>query len=221
MVMRYNRTNTCERCGKDLIHGARREKDNNRNWTGRWICLDCHNRDYYYNVRKKDPNSQNNIIRSISDIRTGNLNTNSNTAKGRLLEEVTVRSRGVKNLNIENLHAKIDHSPDKEYGIIQTKSSTLHEYIYESSILKFWKFDAVGEQYKEFDYLFAYCLDKYMKMIERVYIIPKEELMKRSTIKIYKNHSKGWYEKYRVDETVYNDIYQKIIEDGIEKVLKI
>ena len=111
----YNSTNTCERCEKELVNGARREQDENRNWTGRWICIECNNRNYYYIVRKKDPNSQNNLKKSLSDIRTGNLNPNSNIAKGRILEEVTVRTRGVENLNIENLRAKIDHSPDKEY----------------------------------------------------------------------------------------------------------
>lgn len=71
------------------------------------------------------------------------------------------------------------------------------------------------EHKKNFDVLICYCASKDGKIIERIYIFPKEEIVKRSSIAIYKNPSKGsWYEKYRVkDENTLkrvNELFKKI-----------
>jgi len=61
------------------------------------------------------------------------------------------------------------------------------------------------------------------KTIERIYIIPYLEIIKRPTISVYKNPSRGvqWYEKYRVtdkDEVKkVNEIYGKILEKRKKK----
>ncbi len=51
-------------------------------------------------------------------------------------------------------------------------------------------------------------MDKYRKSIQRVYVFPYEEVIKRKGITIYNNSTSHWYDKYRVDEEPYNDVYQ-------------
>lgn len=200
---RYNDTHICDRCGRsfeDLDKSGGypfREYDKKGNWNGNWNCPDCY--------QKYDPNSSHNIDKERRDFRNDNLNQNSPTGKGYICEQITCIARGIKNLNIEkdNFNVPIDHSIDPEYGIVQSKCA-----IY-NSIYRMWKLHTENEQEKDFDYLFIYCMSKDMKNIERVYIIPWEEVIKRKSISIVKNPSKGiqWYEKYRVDEKPYNDIY--------------
>lgn len=64
--------------------------------------------------------------------------------------------------------------------------------------------------------MICYCADKNGVNIERIYIFPKEEIVKRTGTKITKNPSRGeqWYEKYRVkdEEEIkkVNGIWKKI-----------
>lgn len=74
MVRYYNRTNTCDnikedgKCEEKLSpRNANREYDEKGNWTGRWICKNCWNKNYYRDIVKKDPNSRNNLLKSITD----------------------------------------------------------------------------------------------------------------------------------------------------------
>lgn len=209
----YNRTNTCDRCKIEKLkpHKAYREyviKDKKDVWTGRWLCNKC-------------------FLKRSTDRRTGNLDPNSEQAKGDLFEELTCKWRGVKNLNIDNdnFNSPIDHSRDPELGIIQTKGALLGERFV--GILKYecWGFNAEHEIEKEFDHLLFYCASRDMKNIERVYIFPWEEILKRTSVCIYKNPSMSinihWYEKYRVkDELILkqiNDIWTKILQENDEK----
>lgn len=59
----YNRTNSCDICGDDLIisQKPRREIDKKGNWTGRWLCIKCH----YKECQKKNSISQNTIMESL------------------------------------------------------------------------------------------------------------------------------------------------------------
>lgn len=67
-----------------------------------------------------------------------------------------------------------------------------------------WSFTGFEREWnKNFDH--CYCASKDRKIIERIYIFPKKEIIKRSSIGIVKNPSKGdWYEKYRItdEETI-------------------
>ncbi len=175
--------------------------------TGKWLCNNCRNKD----IQKYDPNSGNNIIKSLAGHRTGNLNPNSSTAIGNVFEELTCRWKGVKNLNKENDNYKnpIDHSPDEAGKIYQTKGK-----LYDP-INKYWHINIINEHNAiingfEFTHLIIYCANKDGNIIERLYIFPIEEAIKRTGIKIYKNPSKGfWYEKYRIKD---KDILKKINE---------
>lgn len=70
--------------------------------------------------------------------------------------------------------------------------------------------------------MILYCLSKDRKYIERIYIIPKDEITKRSSIGIVKNPTDRWgnsitpwYEQYRIkdEKTIknVNDIWKEII----------
>lgn len=203
----YNRTNTCDRCGNRLIScDTYREHDKEGKWTGKWLCRSCWNTTDY----DKRPDSIANIIKSLRDHRMGNLDPNSTSGKGYILEVITCKARGIKNLNCENynFHTPIDHSTDPEYGILQSKGATY------SPIYRTWHLDWSNEHSKDFDNLIFYCMSKYMKSVERIYIFPYEEVIMRSGISITKNFScqthMSWYEKYEVDEKQYNDTYRNL-----------
>ena len=201
----YNRTNTCDRCGKrfgETYGHPNREYDENGNWTGKWLCAGCK-----YKI--------------TTDRRTGCLAPNSEQAKGDMFEELTCKWRGVKNMNIisDCYNSFIDHTIDPELGIIQTKGKTYN------SIEKSWQ-GGWQSRDKEFDNLILYCTSKDGKIIERIYIFPKFEVIKRASIHIYKNPSRGgkgknydpWYEEYRIkDEKILekvNNIWKEINPKG-------
>lgn len=76
--MKYNDKNLCDECNKEklTIGHARREYINGTE-TGRWLCISC-----YGKIREKDPNSKSNLLKSVADSRTGNLNPICSKAKG-------------------------------------------------------------------------------------------------------------------------------------------
>lgn len=201
----YNLTNTCHRCGKKLPPACK-EKDEKGNWTGKWLCRNCwYNTDY-----KLRPDSCAQIRKQMTKRRIGNLD-NPNMIKGDIFEEVTCIWRGVDNLNIEddNFHSPIDHSVDKELGIIQTKGVTY------DIIERNWHNRLDNEHKKKFNNLIFYCADRNMKNIIRVYIFPWEEIIKRTSVSIIKNPSRStWYEQYAIkDEKILehiNKIFQEI-----------
>lgn len=204
------KTYNCDECNEELISGrAYKEYDKEGRWTYRWLCMNCWSR----HNEKNNPFSKSNIMRSLRDHRIGNLDPNCSSAKGDMFEEITCMVRKVKNLNKENdnYRSPIDHSLDTEYGILQTKGA-----IYDS-INGNWHCNWSNEHNKEFDNLIFYCMSKDRKNIERVYIFPRREVIRITTIGIYKNLSKGgggWYEKYRVDEKPYNDAYHSLYENN-------
>lgn len=169
--------------------------------------------------QKYDPSSQMNIMKSLRDRRTGNLNDPGNIF-GDNCQELTCKWRGVKDLNKENdnYNSPIDHSRDSELGIIQTKGAKLSTA--RQGLLEYerWSRAVIREHTKEFDYLIFYCASKDGEMIERIYIFPRFEITCRTFIGIYKNVVNGWYEKYRVrDKEILeqvNKIWKKIIGKG-------
>lgn len=64
----YNSTNTCDRCGRDLLTGwgnPHREYDKNGKWTGKYLCNKCYCKDRYDKIKC-----------NITDRRTGNQDPN-------------------------------------------------------------------------------------------------------------------------------------------------
>lgn len=218
----YNKTNICPICKENnnitdnsILYpkNALCEIDKNRNQTGERICKSC----YGKNRRKNDPYCIDNVKKSLSDRRTENQNQNHQNYIGDLCEETTCIWRKVDNLNIvyDNYEYPVDHSRNPELGILQTKGRSYDPYrgCWEQNFLSLHNTIMKGF---EFDNLIFYCLSKNRKLIERIYIIPKEEIIKRNSIKIVKNNSRniGWYEKYRtIDVNVLkkvNDIWKEI-----------
>lgn len=221
-IIHYNKTNACDICGISFEKAPghpEREYDEKGNWTGKWDCGKC--------KQRHDPNSSNNIMKSLSDRRTGNLNPNSNAAKGDNFEELTCRWRStvstipVENLNkkLDNYRTPIDHSRDSELGIIQTKGC-LYNPIYQWWAQNFKREHDQTIKGFEFDNLILYCASKDGKIIKRIYIFPLEEILRRTQITIVKNlHYGGWYEYYRItdEETIkkVNEIWKKIIDNRV------
>ncbi len=205
----------CDRCGEKLKIGkALREYNIEGNWTFRWVCKNCY--------EKYDPNSYHNIIKSMANRRIGNLDPNSEHAKGDNFEELTSLWKGVKILSKENdkYCGPLDHSIDSKGKRPETKGR------FYNSTYKWWNFAPLDSDWnKEFDYEICYCVSEDGNVIERIYEIPKKEIIGRRCIGIYKSpmnsHNTSiiipWYDKYRVidEETIkiVNDIWNKIIID--------
>lgn len=202
----YNPTGICDRCNKEkLIQGkVYREYNKDGNWTGKWLCGKC------WHKEKSAKNHE--VFKLLAKHRTNKCDLDITNSRGSALEELTCIWRGVKNLNIENdnYNSPIDHSRDSELGIIQTKGGTYY--------LNGWRLNKLDrERNKPIDYIIFYCVDKNFRNIERIYIIPKSEIIGRQGITFVKDPSRGipWYEKYRVKDEgtlkMVNDIWIDII----------
>lgn len=223
----YNNTNTCDRCRKDgenrlRSHNAYREINEIGYWTGKWLCKSCYSKERYV---KGETNS--NIQQSLGSRRMGCQNPNSNNAIGDKFQELTCiwRSR-VSTIKVEDLNKKndnyrspIDHSPDSELGIIDTQGRSYDR------IDRMWHITRLERYHnKKVDNIVCYCANEDCTLIKRIYIFPKKEIEKRTSIGIYKNPTDShgypktsWYDKYRVvdEETIkeVNDIWKEIIKE--------
>lgn len=237
----YSKTNICPICREEnnitdksiLFPGnVLRRTDKNGKKIDELICRRhgwiCYNR---YNS-----NSRGNIIKSLADHRTRNL-VDPIKIFGDNCEEVTKKWLGVKRLSIEydNYKLPFDHSPipkgvstmigiklvDLSGNIPQTKGAKLTILKLRMGLMRYeyerWGSDFTNDINKNFDLLIFYCVSEDGKIIERLYIFPREEVINRTGINIYKVMKGGphWYEKYRVkDEKVLeyiNEIWKKII----------
>lgn len=72
-------------------------------------------------------------------------------------------------------------------------------------------------KFKDFDVLFLYCMNKKMKNIIRLYMIPYEEVVHRTGIGIYLDKRiESWYDQYRIwDIQSHNDVYHNLTIDEI------
>ena len=153
--------------------------DDEGNWTGKYICKNCHNK-------------------IKTDCRNRNLDPLSTVGKGFIGEMIIAKYLGLKNCNLEldNFNARFDISPDSGYKRIQVKTPSLIGGKWKATIGKTHNFDTV----------FIVCMDKNepWKDIKRMYIVPEEELHNDIQIDIYDDWPKirrakfEWIEKYRV-----------------------
>lgn len=206
-------TTTCTICKRDCTyilpnrrpHWLKYKTDENGNFKkdGKWdkssyICNLCYNKE-----NSKLPNSNINIIKSQRKFRNKQLSINCTSGRGFIGEQIWCKVRGVKNCNIEtdNFSYVFDHSPDREYGIVNTKISSLH------TKQNNWNFDLRGKC----DNVVLICMNVNWIEIERIYIIPSKEIGNRTKTTISKNStSESWYEKYRIDNAPYNEVYKSM-----------
>lgn len=215
----YNETNTCSKCAergiiKELrVWNAYRERDNNSDITGRWICRSCY--DAAYNDR---PNSTSSVMKSIADSRTNNLDPNSTKGKGDKYQLLACKREGWEDLNKKNDNylTSLDCYDPKTgvYHQIQGRRYTHNHW-------PFTNFER--EWFKEFKDMICYCASKDGKIIERKYIFPSFEIIDKKSITITKNpvdrwgnRFTPWYEEYRVTDKEElkkdNDVWNKINE---------
>lgn len=210
----YNDTNTCSRikdngeiCGKPLVCGnARRECNKVGVITGRWVCTNCWHR-------------------TLSDSRTGNLDSNCSIAKGNKFQKLSNESKSLIDLNIENddRHSPID-SIDPVTGLYYQTKGALYDRRSRSWHANFKSERRALSKGFKFHRLIYYCASEDGKIIDRMYEFTEEEIKNRSSIEVSKNPTDSrknpiipWYEKYRViDEEELNkvrEIWKKIIDN--------
>lgn len=245
----YNKTNICDKCReelkieyKELIDksilypgNAVHNIDEKGNRTEEWVCLKHYGRNY--NIY--DPDSWNNIKKSLRDRRTGNLRDSDNIL-GDNSEDLTEKWLGAERLSVKyDIYASLplDHGPVTKhinvkignklvdlYGKIpQTKASTISivikDGVYDTYEYEMWHHALYMEHDKTFDILIFYCFNEEGKTIERIYIIPYSEILKRKSIGIYKNVkncSIRWYEKYLMEDEKELKFVNKILSDIIK-----
>lgn len=223
----YNRTNTCDKCIEKgietkLIKGKAYRKHNEYgNWTGRWICASCWNKDY----QKNNPNSYTNTIKPIANHRTGNLNPNYNTTKGIRSQKLACELYGWKDLNIEN----DNYANGTPLDCYDPRTVLYHQVQgrFYNSERGYWPFTGFEDEWKKiFENMICFCFSKDGKIVERIYKFPWKDIMERTSATIYKNPidrwhnpiTPGWYEEHRItDEDELrkaNGIWKKILEEN-------
>ncbi len=215
-ITSYSEDNICPICreensitDKSILYprNANRDMDKNGNKIDEWVCKRHSLRNYH----RYDPDSYSNIRKSMSACRIGGLQDHTRVL-GDNCEELTNKLFGVKRLSVEYdkySQLSLDHSPIPNgiYMTIRGKLVDLSGKIpltrgrYYDPNRKCWSATSIERDWhKEFDILVFYCVSEDGNTIERVYIIPKYEIIKRKCISACKNTCNAWYEKYKVSE---------------------
>lgn len=222
----YNKINICYICrdkkekeeieltDKSILYpgNAYQERDKNGKATGKWTCPKHWKRDRDQTERELDP--------------TKTLGDN--------CEKLTDKLFGAKRLSVkyDNYKLSLDHSPIPDRVImIGGKLVDLSGKIPETKGRHYnprheaWFADILKEYHKKFDILIFYCISEDGKIIEMMYIFPKEDIIKIKSISMYKNPKNRWgcsiisiNERHKVtdEEEIKraNGIWQKIIEEN-------
>lgn len=208
----------CYRCGSKETYMKnngrpdwRRDVIEKNRSSDKFLCSRCFGKDY-----QNLPNSQNNIIKSMRQCRTGQLDIYSETGEGLIIEAIVAKVRKLKVLSIEldNFVYKSDISNDLEYGISEIKGPKLDNN--GRWVAK------IGSEHN-FDTLFVVCMDRNRNYIDRIYIVPESELYGYTYIEIYEDWSgvlrmEGskfeWIEEFRINDEIrdiYNDCYHNLM----------
>lgn len=207
-ISKHENTVCCKCGGKDTYINNNGKINWLRNYDekGQWdrksyLCTYC-----YDKRRQSLPDSQNNLMKSIANCRTGNVSIYDEKGKGIIGQAVAAKTLKIEDLNIkmDNFIYAIDLGRHCEHGYIEVKTRTL----------KNGKWSIRSYQMRDFDNILILCMDTYepWKDVERVYIIPWAEAIKRSGLTIVRDPSRDvWYYEFRVDEKPFNDNYHSLI----------
>lgn len=191
----------------------RKNRDEKGNWDGHsFLCTICYER--------FNPNSKNNLLKSVALCRNEEISISGKKDKGRIGEDIVSITLGLKNQNdiSNNYNSPFDLFFHPKYGKIGVKIRG-QLYNYE------WNFSDINSD-GDYDTILLLCMDnnKPWKNVDRVYAIPIEAINVKC-ISIYKNPSRrAWYDEFRIDEKPYNDSYHlisKIRRDWICKIFEV
>ena len=131
-------------------------------------------------------------------------NSMSNTEKGDICEEIVKITINAKTST--DIRYNLIHEIYKGIGVKGSGYSTIYKY---------WMIGNI-ESFK-FDNLFVVCMGSNFERVERVYIIPKDDIGSVKTITILENPSRdGWYKKFRVkDIRPYQEACKKVLSGDI------
>lgn len=135
--------------------------------------------------------------------RIGELGPNSTNGKGFIGQQIISRTYEVDdcNLKMDNFRFYVDLSKISGYGYCEVKIATVSYGVYHFNT----------KRHQDYDNIFLICMDEQWTNVERVYVIPWEYAVKRTSIGIIKNPSKKtWYAEFRIDEKLFNDTYHKM-----------
>lgn len=189
-----------------------RDRDDKGNWTGKYICFNC----YGKNRQKNDLNSQQNIIKSIRNPRTGNIKKDSEQGMVFITQAVVAKVNNIEDLNIKmdayNYH--IDMYNDI-YGRINVEYSSFRYPYYEGWMFNARRVNIIKNE--NYDTYILLCLSGDKRSIQRVCIIPNVgEIKELWTIGININGSK--YDIFQVSPNLYSNEYQSITDYLKDKI---
>lgn len=176
-----------------------------------YICSYCHGK-----IEQRKPDSQNSIIKSIRNIRTGNLRIDSETGRSVIDQGVVVKTLGGKDVNIEM--DKFDHFIDirhEKYGSVDAKGAALKSQKYfgaKGDILIYYRWTFPTRRKVDCNTYICIGYDSERKSIVMVWIIPNEGwICNLSNIDIYKTFRPSKYDQFKVDPKSFNDAYKSLM----------
>lgn len=168
----------------------------------RFLCNKC-----YMKQQNDLPDSHKNLRRDLGDLTKISITTESGT--GIFGECVIANILGIRNcddctLTKKNYDWSCPHDLEKDGRKIQVKARIQWYGQYSFSI---------GDIHN-FNILYILCLNRGMKNIRRIYVIPDIKISDKKGITIYEDSSTGdLYEEFRVEDIKqYNDAYNYIME---------
>lgn len=168
----------------------------NEKWNKKsYQCTSCYNKIKY---RSLDSNY-------VAEWRIGELDPNSPTGKGFVGAQIIAKTLGIHDCNIimDNFRFYVDLSKHSIYGYVEVKTATFDKMTGQ------WPFNVKGK--KNYDNIFLVCMDAYWKNVERIYVVPFERAIKRSSIGIVKEPSRStWYSDLIIDEKPFNNVYHNM-----------
>lgn len=176
-----------------------------KGWTGRYMCFNCSNNE----LQKKDPNSQNNIIKLIRNPRIGNIKKDSEQGMVFITQAVVAKVNDIEDLNIKtnNFNYHIDMF-NEIYGRINVEYSSFRYPSYGGWMFNSRRINIIKNE--NYDTYILLCLSIDKRKIQRVYIIPNNEKIKELwTIGI--NINSSIYDIFRINHNPYDNIYQNIV----------
>lgn len=176
-----------------------------------YICSYCHGKIY-----QRKPDSQNSIIKSIRNIRTGNLRIDSETGKSVIDQVVVIKTLGGNDLNIDM--DKFDYFIDirhEKYEAVDAKGAALKSYEYidtRGDTLIYYRWTFPTRRKVDCNTYICIGYDSKRENIVMVWIIPNDGwICNLSNIDIYKTFRPSKYDQFKVDPKPYNGAYKSLM----------